>query len=125
MTLKIIFDTNFLIDMIRFKVGFEKIEENLNEKVEFFILENTVDELKKISLQKGKTGGYAKLILKILGKRAIKVLKTKEANTDNALIDIAKEGFVIATNDMGIRGRIKKLGLKAIYLRGKKEIMMS
>jgi hypothetical protein len=121
---KIIFDTNFLIDIFRFKVDLDQIKEIVG-KTEFFVLENVKKEIETISKTKGRTGTYAKLSLKFLKQKNVKVLKSEEKNTDKALIEFAKKGYIIATNDRNLRKKIKELNLKIIYLRGKKKIMMS
>ncbi|MEM5801916.1 MAG: hypothetical protein QXQ18_00825, partial [Candidatus Aenigmatarchaeota archaeon] len=69
--LKIIFDTNFLIDLFRFKILLDEIEEIFNEKVEFFTLNKVLEELKRMSQSKGKKGNYAKLALILLKEKNV------------------------------------------------------
>ncbi|MEM5805109.1 MAG: PIN domain-containing protein [Candidatus Aenigmatarchaeota archaeon] len=122
--LKIIFDTNFLIDLFRFKILLDEIEEIFNEKVEFFTLNKVLEELKRMSQSKGKKGNYAKLALILLKEKNVKILDMRNKNTDDALINFAKKNYVIATNDKELRKKLKELNFKIIYLRGKKKIMM-
>jgi rRNA-processing protein FCF1 len=116
---KLLLDTNFLIDLARFKIDLEEILVFLQEPVELFILSSTIKELKKIAKNKGKTGSLAKLALKIIKLNQIQVLKEKEG-PDKAFLSIADKNTIIATNDSKLRKKLKKLGIKTIYLRAKK-----
>ena len=125
MVMKVILDTNFVIDLIRFKTNLENMDSSFDENLEIHVIERTVEELQRIASEETDEGKFARLAIEIIKRKGIKMLKTDEKNTDDALLDKAKEGYVIATNDVELRERIKKEGMRTIYLRGKKEIMMS
>jgi rRNA-processing protein FCF1 len=116
---KLFFDTNFLIDLARFKIGLEEILDFLEEPVEFFVLSSSIEELKKIARNKGKSGNMAKLALKIIKLKKIQILEEKES-PDKAFLSIADKNTIIATNDSNLRKKLKSLGIKTIYLRAKK-----
>ncbi len=138
----VILDTNFFIDMFRFKISFEDIEDVLQAKCNFWIVEQTIKELKNT---KAKEAKIALIIIEdiISGKgeyeKKIGILKIggKAKNTDDAIIslistlqkrsvlDLSFENLAIATNDIKLRGKIKKLGIKVIYLRARKHLEAS
>jgi|YelNatPaOPRAMG01_1025707.scaffolds.fasta_scaffold08499_4 rRNA-processing protein FCF1 len=117
--MKVILDTNFLVDLARFKIDLEEIPTLLQEPVDFIVLSSTIQELKKIEKNKGKLGSLAKLALEIIKLKQIKVLEEKES-PDKAFLSIADKNTIIATNDSKLRKKLKKLGIKTIYLRAKK-----
>ena len=113
---KVVADTNFLIDVLKFRVNF--IEEYRN----LFVTESILNELKFISSGKSKVGKYAKLALDMIKSGKIKALPKIKNKADEDLIEYAKKGFLIATNDRELRKRLKSLGFKTIYLRSRKKI---
>jgi len=116
---KLFFDTNFLIDLAKFKIELEEILDFLEEPVEFFVLSSSIEELKKIARNKGKSGNMAKLALKIIKLKKIEILEEKES-PDKVFLRIADKNTIIATNDSNLRKKLKSLGIKTIYLRAKK-----
>ncbi|MEM5879169.1 MAG: PIN domain-containing protein [Candidatus Aenigmatarchaeota archaeon] len=121
---RVFLDTNFLIDLIRFKIGLEEIQVFLQEPIDFFILSSTLKELQTIARNKGKSGNLAKVALEIVKSKGIKILET-EQSPDKAFLSLADKNTIIATNDSELRKKLKKLGIKTIYLRAKKYLEVS
>lgn len=119
---KVILDTNFLIDLLKFKIELEKIQEILEEPTELFILSSSIKELEKIAISRSKSGSLAKVVLKIIKLRKIDVIESKES-PDKAFLSLADKNTIIATNDSELRKKLKKLGIKTIYLRAKKKLV--
>ncbi|MBW2977420.1 hypothetical protein KY331_01100 [Candidatus Woesearchaeota archaeon] len=121
---KILLDTNFLLIPTQFKVDiFSEIDRIMLEKYQLFVLDKTIDELKKITAdkkQKLKNRKAAKLGLQILKTKKVKILKTKEDLSVDDLIAKLK-GYVVATQDIGLKKRIKG---KIITLRAKKKLIL-
>lgn len=132
--MQVILDTNFLVDMFRFKITLAQIEDKLNEPCQFYITEQNVRELKRLKAKE------AKIALKVLesedsGKRVlgrrIGAIETKSRTgyADDAIVSHVKrqreQQYVIATNDSSFRKRLKDLGIRTIYLRAKKFIEIS
>ena len=126
-TKMIIFDTNFLIDLVRFKVDLEEVEGLVARPYQLATLDAVVSELKKIGNKN------ARAALKIIEGRGFKILKAAKRNVDDAIIDAVEKAVkennaeqaartVVATNDAELRKRIKALGAKVIYLRAKKHL---
>lgn len=120
--MKIILDTNFLIDIFRFRIDLKEID-LIVPKNKLCTLNLVVKELKKISKTKRRDSKYAKLALQLTNK--IKILNSDETNTDKAIIHLADKNTIVATNDAVLRKSLKRRKIKTIYLRAKKRLDMS
>ena len=127
-------DTNFLVDMLRFKITLAQIEDKLNEPCEFYVTEQNVRELKRL---KSKEARIALTVLgsedsgkTVLGK-SISVVSTKSKTgyADDAIVSHAKRqrkrDFAVATDDSSFRKRLNSLGIRTVYIRAKKFIEIS
>ncbi len=118
---KILVDSNFLIDCLKFKVDFlENIEKLIEEPFEILILENVLRELEKMSKKKTKESKYARLALKIVKEKNFRILKSSFEDTDEAIVSASDKNTIVATNDLKLRKTLKAFGIKNIYLRAKK-----
>ena len=122
MPLKILLDTNFILDILRYKLDFS-IFQDLDEKSELFISSETLRELKSIANRKTKEGRLAILALKLIESQKINIVESKKKEVDEDLIYLAKkEGFIVATNDKDLKEKLKKEDIRAICLRNKNKI---
>ncbi|MEE9525390.1 MAG: PIN domain-containing protein [Candidatus Woesearchaeota archaeon] len=123
MVRKIILDTNFLLIPSQFNVDiFAEIDRIMLDKYQIFTLDKVIDELKvltKDKKQKQRDKLAAKLGLMLVKAKKVKILKTKAGNADDILAEI--KGYIIATQDMALKRRIKG---KKIVLRQKKRIIL-
>lgn len=117
--MKVILDTNFLIDCIRFKID---IESELMGN-EMFVLESIIYEIEKITKRRTKESSLAKLALNYIKRKGLKILKSKEKDTDLSLLKYSKKGYAIATQDKILKNKLKKEGGKVIYIRQKKYVV--
>jgi rRNA-processing protein FCF1 len=121
---EVILDTNFLLTPIKFKVDiFGEIERIMDVPYQLCIIDKTIDELDNIiAKQKGKERDAAKLAKKILEKKGIHIIKTdKLKNVDQILLERAREkSFIVATQDMELKRRLKGRKIGLIILRNKK-----
>ena len=102
--MKIILDTNFLMTALRFKVDiFSELKGN-----ELFVITNIISELEKLSKGNSKDVKYAKLSLEMVKRKGLKVLTSKEKNTDKSLVEYSKKGYAIATQDRPLKEIIKE-----------------
>lgn len=127
---KILLDTNFLLIPGQFKVDiFSELDRICDFSFEIAVLDRTIEELKSIyEKQKGKDKRAAKLALGLLDAKKLAIIKTddKEKSTDGAILDIAKaKGFIVATQDMELKKRLKESGVRCVYLRQKSYLAMS
>ena len=122
MTLKILLDTNFLLDMFRYKLDFS-IFETLEERVELFISSETLREIKSMANRKTKEGRLTIVALKLIESQKIKIVQSLKKEVDEDLLELAKkEGFIVATNDKDLKEKLKKENVRIICLRNKKKI---
>lgn len=122
--MKILLDTNFLLIPGKFKVDvFSELEKF--GRPELYTLDIVVKELEKISNGKGKDAGNARVALSLLKKNKVKVLKTKNKNTDSEIERIASEDdYIVCTQDKKLIKKLKAEGVKIIFLRQKKKLEM-
>jgi rRNA-processing protein FCF1 len=119
--MRVILDANFLIDMIKFKIPLEEIHELLSHDAEIFTLNSVLEELKRIAGKSGKDARYAKAALKLIESKKIGILSS-EKRTDEALLFFADQSTIIATNDKSLRKKLRKKGVKSIFIRAKKRL---
>ena|SRR5947209_52008 len=121
---RIVFDTNFLIDLFRFKKDPKEIDELVGNKTEFFVTTSTINELEKISSRKSPVSRFAKIALGIVHSK-FETIETKGISFDEEVFDVLDANTIVATNDSLLRKRLKTLGVKTIYLRARKKLAMS
>ena len=123
---KILLDTNFLLIPWQFKVDiFTQIDKISAFKYGLFIIDKTLDEIKKIvEEQKGKDKDAAKFALKLIALKNIGVIKTEEGGeTDEIILKTAsKDDFIVATQDKDLKRRLINQGVSVIILRQKKTL---
>jgi rRNA-processing protein FCF1 len=100
------------MDLVKFKIHLEEIGKLIEEKHEFYVPVQVTDELRR------KKTRYAKAALKLI--ENLKMVENKEKDADEAILSLADENTLVATNDKKLRTKLKKFGIKTIYLKGKK-----
>lgn len=127
---KILLDTNFLLIPGQFKVDiFTEIDRLMDEPYELFILDMALEELRSLSKGNSKDAAAAKLglgLLKPKGVKELPSLKTeKHLNTDKMIVETAKSpGYIVATQDMGLKRLLKQNRAQMIVLRQKKYLKL-
>jgi rRNA-processing protein FCF1 len=117
---KTILDTNFLLSIVRLKIGvFEEMKNKGIKK--FYVLSKSLDELKKLSENK-RIEKEVNVINELIKKEKIIILKSTGI-VDDELVEKSQE-FFIATNDSALRKRIKSFAGKSIYIRNKAYIQL-
>ena len=121
---KILLDTNFLLAVYQFKVDiFTELDRVCNFDFKLFVLDKTIEELKKIvEEQKGKNKEAAKIALKLIAIKKINIIKTKSnIKTDDVIRDVAaKDNYIVATQDKDLKRKLINQGASVIVLRQKK-----
>ncbi|MEK6959451.1 MAG: PIN domain-containing protein [archaeon] len=115
---KILLDTNFLLTMVRHKIrGFEEIKEKM-PGAELYTISGVLGEIKALAGQDKKLAMEAKIVEQLLKAAKVKVLDSVlDRNVDNDMVEKAREGYVIATNDKLLRKRVHDAGGKTIFIR--------
>ena len=117
--IKLVLDTNFLVDLARFKIDLTELHDLL-EPVELCVFNKTLDELNSLK-GKAKHGKFAKIGLKLIGKNRITILDST-LDVDTNLLNLGPKGFIVATNDKRLRGKLMGKGMKTIYVRARKHL---
>jgi len=118
--MKILVDTNMLIYAVKHKVDiFKELHGN-----ELITLSNCFNELAELSRKRGKDGENARVAMIMVLAKGVKVIHSKEKNTDTAIIKYAlkhkrsnNNDFAVATNDKKLIKSLKKNGIRIIRLR--------
>lgn len=115
----VLLDTNFVLDLYKFRIHLDEIDAILDEAYELWVPENVLSELEELTL-KGKDEEARKTMLKVL--RTYPVLPLQGA-VDASLIEYAREhDCVVCTNDRALRKNLRKIGKKAIFVRSKSHL---
>lgn len=122
--MRVVIDTNFWIDVFRFRLDFAEIYDLIPDS-HIFTISQVVEELERLSKKKNKDAGFAKLALSFIESNRIQLLQVPEYGVDKALLNLSDKETVIATNDSFLRKKIEAKGGKTIYIRGRKHIALS
>lgn len=113
--MKILLDTSFLISCVKHKIDFFlELERIFPEKHELIILTCIEGELENLSSKNRD----AKLALKLVRFKKVKVVKGNSKPCDQSILDYAKaKKAVICTLDREIREKAKEAGLQVIGIK--------
>ena len=117
----IVLDTNFLLLPDQYGIDVFSELERLVPEGRLATLSNVISELEAISRSNSKDGSAAKVALMLLEKKNVEVIPA-EGLVDDAIVEYAaKSGAIIATNDKGLKNRLKgRVGL--ISMKGKNHL---
>ena len=105
----------------QFKVDiFEEINRIIEEDYELITLDRIIEELEKIEKSRGKDATAARIALRLIKEKDVKIINTDEKKVDNAIIAVADKDTIVATNDKVLKKKLKNKNIKIIYLRNKK-----
>ena len=100
---------------------FSEIERIAHFPYKLYVIDRSIGELKKVLKEgKGKDKMAAKLAILLVKNKKINIIKAKERYVDKAILDMADENFLIATQDKILREKLKKKGVRIIEMRQKK-----
>ncbi len=122
---KIILDTNFLLAVFELKIDiFAEIDRVCDFPYKLYILDRSLDEVEnliKSPLLSKKLG--AKAVLQLIQVKKIQTLGTQDPRSvDDILVDL--DGYVVATVDMELKRRLRKIGRKILTIRQKKYVIL-
>lgn len=125
---KILLDTNFLLIPSQFNIDiFSEIDRIMLANYKLYVLDKSIDELKKIitdKKQKLKNKKAAKLALQLIKTKKQNIIKTKQDKpVDDIIADL--KGYIIATQDINLKKRLKFKKTKIITLRAKKKLIIT
>ncbi len=117
----IVLDTNFLLIPWQFKVDiFSEIERVCRFPYELKVVEGTMDELQKL-MEKGdaKEKKAAKFAISLIKQYKIGTIEADEGDVDSTIASLPK-GTIVATQDGGLKRRLKEKGIALVVLRQQK-----
>lgn len=124
---KVVLDTNFLMLPHTKKIDiFDEISRLINENYEavtFTCIIKELNDIIKNKASKGRDKTAAKVALKLIEKKGVKVIE-KTSNVDEAILEYAKENkdTVVCTNDKELRKKVQKVGVETIGMRSIKHL---
>ncbi len=115
---KIAFDTNMLLTIGQLKVDvFSEVEKKFGKEIMLAIPKQVLEELEGFKTGNEKMKKDTEIALEEIKRHKVEKMQIEAGNADNALEEMAKQGFYVASNDAVLRKRIKGFGGKVIYLR--------
>ena len=102
---------------------FDRIGSIIDEPYELFVVDKTIEELKRL-LEDKKVKVVDKLAVKValqlIEKNKIKKISTNKSKTaDEAILSIIDKDTIVATRDVEFKRELKKKEIRIISLKGK------
>ncbi len=123
----LVFDTSFLLTAFQERVDpFEAVERVFTEGRVLAVLDKTIEELEKL-IKEGKFSEKkaASLVLQLIKSKNLKIITShSDGYADDALVALDPQQAVVATQDIGLKKRLKERGFKVITLRQRKYAVM-
>ncbi len=121
----ILIDTNFLVECAKRKIDIHaELTRILDFSFEVAILDRTMEELDEVIARGKKEGKAAKLAKTILMTKRVTVVPTEGGHTDTLLLEKADENHIVATQDAGLKRKLKQKKQSVIVIRGAKKLAM-
>lgn len=123
----IVLDTNFIVTAYKFKIDiFEELKAKLDFKYQLYIVDKSLDELEKLINKASLTDRIgARIAVQLLKRKNINILKTaKDRSVDELLLALDPRMFIIATQDIALKRKLKENKFKIITIRQKKQIAL-
>jgi hypothetical protein len=123
---RVLLDASFLIRCAEFKVDlYGQLARLLPGAVEFVALDRTIGEVGKVAARPTKEGLAARLALMLLRKKGVRVATAGEGHVDTLIVQAARPGDIVATQDLGLKRRLRQKGIGIAALRGKEHVILT
>ncbi len=121
----VILDTNFLLLPFQYKIDiFSDLLYLLEFSHSYVISSGSIEELRRLSEDKGRKGMAARLSLSMINanRSRLEIVDSKKP-VDDWIVEYARRtGAIVCTNDRKLRKRLKDIHARIIALKGKSEI---
>ncbi|MBI2125495.1 hypothetical protein HYV87_03730 [Candidatus Woesearchaeota archaeon] len=119
---RIIIDTNAWMAIADFKIDlFHELEECCDFSYKIYVLQGTIDELRRIiSEQRARYRQAALLAIGIIEVKNVQLL-SELGNVDDLLVQHSKKGDLVLTQDAALKKRLKR---PYLTIRQKKKIIL-
>ena len=124
MEYKILLDANFVIDVVKNSIDLkEELQKIVMGGYKLVTISKVVEEVKSLE---SKGDRHTKTGLKLLESLKVPVIQSSEEHADNIILDMGRKdgSIIVATNDLILRKRLKEAGVKNIYIRAKKHLVI-
>jgi rRNA-processing protein FCF1 len=123
---KILCDTNFLLIPLRFGVDvFNAADDALNDIVEFYVSSRVLDEINLLRKDAKPSLDKELLFALKMTEQCTVIMDGSVLLVDDSLIELAKEhDMVIGTTDSELRKKARAEGVKVIYLRQRRYLVL-
>ena len=123
---KILCDTNFLLIPLRFGVDvFTEADEVLNDLTEFYVSSRVLDEINLLRKNARPSLDKELLFALKMTEQCVLIEDESEIEVDDSLIQLAKkDDMVLGTTDSELRKRARGEGVKVIYLRQRRYLVL-
>ena len=121
-----ILDTNFLLIPAREGVDvFGELERVVPGAVQFCVMEGSWNELESlIEKGSGKVKVQARLAKTVLLAKKVQMIPHEGTNVDEAILQEAKAGDVVATMDKALKQKLKAKGVDIAVLRSRRHVVI-
>ena len=123
---KVYLDANFVLKSIEWKIDlFGELRRVLDFVYEVVVLDRVVEELHKYREHGGKKKSVANIATVALAMNNVKIVKTKGGHTDTLIVKLATKKDVVATQDRGLKTRLKAKGVPLVSIRKKQYLELA
>jgi rRNA-processing protein FCF1 len=123
---RVILDASLLIRCAELKVDlYADLARIIPGSVELVVLDRTLGELRGIASGSTKEGRAAKLALLLLQKKGVVVIPAGgPGDVDTLILNAARTSDVVATQDMGLKRRLRQKHVRLAVLREKQHVVL-
>lgn len=116
---KIILDTDFLIDCIRYKIDFiDEIRRISDFNYKMYMIDYTIKEMQEKP--------NFRLIKAILDANDVEIIRTEGGKkVDELILDFVDENCIVATQDQELKRKLKKKNISVITIRQKSYLVLT
>jgi len=120
---RVILDTNFLLVPAREDVDiFSELERACPSGVRFAMMEGSRIELELLAARGGKERAQVKLANTVIRAKKVEQILHQVQSVDDAIVDEAQRGDIVATMDLKLRRRLKEKGVDVAVLRSRNHV---
>ncbi|MCX6706867.1 MAG: nucleotide-binding protein [Candidatus Woesearchaeota archaeon] len=129
-TKKIILDTNFLLIPAQFGLDiFTELQKTCSFSYNLYIIDKSLSELDNIIRQQRGAPKKAaqmtqKLLKNFINNNKINIIPAKTGYIDREILDISDKDTLVATQDAGLRKKLREKGVKTIIMRQRKYLQI-
>lgn len=121
-SLVVILDTSILMDIVSGIIPLTSINHTVDKAYKLIVPSSVVNELRRIAEGRNQKSKRAKRALELLSTMNITIYEDNLEKADEAIVSTALSlkgtcEVIVATNDRGLRRRLRSLGIPTMYYR--------